>query len=208
MTLGVFFMQWQSLSHINQPVVLGSGSPRRHSLFKYIFNQFEVITTDAELEQCSGDAVDFVLRNAKYKAERILSENKKSLNQGTLFTFDTVVSVENRLLGKPSSIQDARKMLQTLCGRSHQVSTAYCVFKIDENIELLSGSVSTTVNFIRYDTEHLEAYLATGESLDKAGAYGIQGIGRLLVKDIDGCYYNVVGLPLTALFYDLKGLNL
>ena len=61
---------------------------------------------------------------------------------------------------------------------------------------------------MRYDTEHLEAYLATGESLDKAGAYGIQGFGRLLVKDIDGCYYNVVGLPLTALFYDLKGLNL
>jgi len=200
-------MQWKSLSLIDRPVVLGSGSPRRQSLFKYIFSQFEVVTTDAELEQSSGDAADFVLRNAKYKAERILSENEESLTHGTLFTFDTVVSIENQLLGKPNSIPDAREMLQVLCGKSHQVSTSYFVCKIEDHEELLSGYVSTNVKFANYDMEHLDAYLATGESLDKAGAYGIQGFGRLLVEAIDGCYYNVVGLPVAALFYDLKGLN-
>ncbi len=200
-------MHWKSLNHVIQPVFLGSGSPRRKSLFKYIFSEFEVITTDAELEQNCGDAPDFVLRNARYKAERILFDNKTTLTRGTLFTFDTIVSIENRILGKPENLDDARKMLQYLCGKSHQVLTAYCVSKFDDHEELLSGYVSTDVKFINYDKVHLDAYLSTGESLDKAGSYGIQGFGGLLVDSIDGCYFNVVGLPLTAVFNGLKGLN-
>tara|TARA_B100000674_G_scaffold484555_1_gene490093 strand:- start:2575 stop:3180 length:606 start_codon:yes stop_codon:yes gene_type:complete len=200
-------MHWKSLDHIIQPVILGSGSPRRQDLFKYIFNKFEIITTDAELEQDSGDAADFVLRNARYKAERILSDNKVSLSHGTLFTFDTVVALENRILGKPVNCQKAREMLQDLCGKSHQVLTAYCVIRLDDSEELLRDYASTNVKFINYDTTHLDAYLAMGESLDKAGSYGIQGFGRLLVDSIEGCYFNVVGMPITAVFQGLKGLN-
>ena len=98
-----------------------------------------------------------------------MSENKESFTHGTLFTFDTVVSIDNRLLGKPDNVPDAREMLQALCGKSHQVSTAYFVSNIYNHEELLSGCVSTNVKFVNYDMEHLDAYLATGESLDKAG---------------------------------------
>ena len=199
-------MHWKSLNHITRPIVLGSGSPRRQALFKYIFEQFQVVATDAELDQNWGNAADFVLKNARYKSKRIHSENKTSLTHGTLFTFDTVVSLENQILGKPKNIEDARVMLQNLRGKSHQVLTAYCVTNLDGYEELLSGYASTNVKFTNYDKEHLDAYLSTGESLDKAGSYGIQGFGRLLVNSIEGCYFNVVGMPVTAVFNGLKGL--
>tara|TARA_Y100000589_G_scaffold89168_2_gene83635 strand:+ start:709 stop:1314 length:606 start_codon:yes stop_codon:yes gene_type:complete len=199
-------MHWKSLNHIVQPIILGSGSPRRRDLFKYIFKQFEVITTNAELDQHTGDAADFVLRNARYKANQILIENTEAVSNGTLFTFDTVVALENRILGKPKNIDAARDMLKDLCGKTHQVLTAYCVINLSNSEEIIVDYATTNVKFINYDSSHLEAYLNTGESLDKAGSYGIQGFGRLLVDSIEGCYFNVVGMPVTAVFKDLGGV--
>lgn len=197
-------MQWKSLEHIPKPIYLGSGSPRRKELFGCLFNSFEIVATEAELQQQFGDAVDFVVKNARFKVYKIFEEHDLRHNKGTLFTFDTVVTFENKILGKPDSLNQARQMLTELRGRNHQVITAYCVYNLVEDRELFSSFSTTEVKFLDYSDALIDQYLESKESLDKAGSYGIQGYGRLLVESINGCYYNVVGLPVSSLFNALQ----
>lgn len=197
-------MHWKSLEHIVEPIILGSGSPRRKELFKRLFENFTVMSTDEELSQQCGDAVDFVMRNALFKAGRIYENHSETVKNGSLFTFDTVVTYENKILGKPCDLDEARSMLIELRAKSHQVVTSYCLFDFSKGAVILNSYSSTTVKFRDYSDSELDDYLRCQESLDKAGAYGIQGYGSMLVERIEGCYFNVVGLPVVALFQDLQ----
>lgn len=201
-------MHWKSLEHIFKPIILGSASPRRKELFSCLFEKFELISTDEELYQQDGDAIDFAMRNALFKANKIHESANKSNKQGSLFTFDTVVTYEDRILGKPSDLNEARSMLLELRAKCHQVITSYCLFDLAQGTVILNSYSSTDVKFRNYSDSMLDDYLMTKEGLDKAGAYGIQGYGRMLVESINGCYFNVVGLPVAALFNDLTKIDI
>jgi septum formation protein len=126
---------------------------------------------------------------------------------GVVIAADTVVVRGREIMGKPRDTEDARRMLRRLAGASHLVVTGVCVVDAGTGQELVESEV-TAVRFRPLSEDEVEAYLATGEPLDKAGAYGIQGYGGLLVERIEGCYYNVVGLPLARLYLMLRQLGI
>lgn len=175
-------------------IVLASASPRRQQLLEQIGCKFTVVISEV-IEDNSIDMppADLALAHAKAKA---LDVAAKCSRGAVVIGADTIVVLDDRVYGKPNDVDDARRMLIDLSGREHQVISGIAVVK---NHEIWSDYVTTTVHIRRLSSDEIERYIATGEPMDKAGAYAIQGIGTLLVKGIRGCYTNVVGLPLTAL---------
>ncbi len=172
-------------------LILASKSPRRQELLKYITEDFEVKTADVDETLPDGiSPVEAVLYLSKIKALPFKDEGK------TVIGADTVVALGNTILGKPENTEDAKKMLRLLSGKTHSVFTGVTVIK-DGNIH--SFCVETKVTFFELSDSEIEAYVNTKEPFDKAGAYGIQGYGSLLVEKIDGDYFNVVGLPVSKL---------
>ncbi|WP_286182115.1 Maf family protein [Desulfovibrio sp. Huiquan2017] len=174
------------------PIVLASGSPRRRELLSDLGLTFDV--HPSRLEEPAPEAGEtpaaYVLRMAELKTLDVATRFRGA----TILGADTAVVLGERIMGKPQSKLDALDMLTTLSGATHQVVTGFCVVLPDGKI--LSESVSTDVD-MRLSTEgELMSYIETGEPMDKAGAYAIQGIGTFLVTAIRGSYTNVVGLPL------------
>ncbi len=179
-----------------RPLVLASGSPRRAELLRQAGLEFELRhPTVVETRVCAGEPAALARTRAEQKAESVAQEVPERIVLGA----DTIVVVDGGILGKPSGPEEAREMLEALSGRWHRVITGVALAAGDgEQAWLLeSDSVSTEVSFRELTRAEIEAYVATGEPLDKAGAYGIQGRGALLVREIRGCYCNVVGLPLS-----------
>ena len=182
--------------------VLASASPRRLALLAQIGILADVRPSNfAEIEGVNSSAYDVVRTNALGKGREVLQACQKS---DVVIAADTVVALDNKILGKPKGATDAKEMLRTLSGRTNQVMTGVALF---HNGKELIDVVITDVRFRKLTEAEIEAYVATGEPLDKAGAYGIQGYGALLVETIDGCYNNVVGLPLTKLYQMLAELE-
>lgn len=180
-------------------VILASASPRRQELIKLIFDNTEVLPAqcDETLPQGIGarEAVEY-LSNIKNQA--ILSEvNGDCL----IISADTVVAVNNEILGKPVDKGDARRMISLLSGRIHQVYTGVTISYKDK---VKTFSEKTDVEFFPLTEEETEEYISTSEPYDKAGGYGIQGKAGLLIKGINGDYYNVVGLPVARLKRELQ----
>lgn len=180
---------------------MASGSPRRRELLSRIVSDFEVdapaLDEDAASTGCDA-APEAAVRLAEAKARAVGHRHRNALIIGA----DTLVVLDGRALGKPRDDSDAREMILALGGRVHEVVTGVAVLDTDaeEAEEAIRTAVERTlVRFRPLDEELARAYIAHGESLDKAGAYGIQGMGSLLVEGIEGCYYNVVGLPLHRL---------
>ncbi len=174
-------------------VVLASASPRRRALLKQVGLSFEVQASDVD-ETIPEDGVDperFCKELALRKAQAVASQLQEAIVIGA----DTVVVRGDKVLGKPVDKEDARRMLRALRGKTHRVITGVAVVNSDTGRYLVDSEV-TRVKMRPYSDSEISAYLATGEPMDKAGAYGIQGRGALLVEGIHGCYYNVVGLPL------------
>jgi len=194
----------QMIPAIHRPVVLASGSPRRASLLRQIGLVFEVRVAEIEESplEAAADTPDRIAVNlAEHKARWVAQFYESALIIGA----DTVVSYEGKILGKPADQEDARRMLALLSGNCHQVYTGVTLILRPEGI--LRSFVKKTDVYFRSLTEvEIERYLRTHESLDKAGAYGIQGKGALLVSSIRGDYANVVGLPLTALYEEIRML--
>lgn len=175
-------------------VILASASPRRLALLQQIGIAAEVCPAD--FDEVSGTAVqaeDVVLANAEGKCKAIVKIKGDNL---PVIAADTVVVAEGVILGKPQNAEDAVKMLKQLSGKTHKVLTGIAVSYAGK---MLAEVCETKVVFRKLTDEEIRKYVATGEPLDKAGAYGIQGRGAVLVEKIDGCYNNVVGLPLTRL---------
>ena len=182
--------------------VLASASPRRLALLAQIGIVADVRPSNfAEIEGLACSAYDVVRTNAIGKGREVLQTCQKS---DVIIAADTVVVLNSKILGKPKDVEEAKAMLLSLSGRTHQVLTGVAIF---HNERELIDAVTTAVCFRKLTEAEIEAYVATGEPLDKAGAYGIQGYGALLVETIDGCYNNVVGLPLTKLYQMLAELE-
>lgn len=174
------------------PLVLASASPRRRELLATICADFRVEPSeiDEQLDAADGSAIArLALAKARAVAERGV--------RGIVLGADTVVVLDGVPLGKPSSPDDARDMLQRLRGRQHVVITGVALLDTETGREA-STAVLTQVVMADYTDAAIHAYVATGEPLDKAGAYAVQGLGGALVAEIIGCYTNVVGLPLTT----------
>ena len=179
-------------------IILASNSPRRKELLTQLGLQFDVIAPDVEeIDYSPKGAADVALTNAVRKARAAQAAVQRP--DALIIAADTIVVKNGKIYGKPTDAAAALVTLAKLSGRTHQVITAIAVAMGDR---FESTYCTTAVRFADINAQEMEAYIATGEPLDKAGAYGIQGHGALLVKSIDGCYFNVMGLPL----YELKQL--
>ena len=177
-----------------RPVVLASGSPRRRELLGQMgIEDFEGLPAQGEETAPEGLAPDaLVARLALQKAREVAALRPEA----TVIGADTVVALDGRVLGKPSDEEEAREMLSALSGRRHQVYTGMAVLS---GGQAFTHVECTQVEFRPLTAEEIAAYVATGESMDKAGAYGIQGRACVFIRGIQGDYYNVVGLPVCAL---------
>lgn len=183
-------------------IILGSSSPRRKELFLNLGIPFEVkVSEKEESTEFSINPETTVMSLAHQKATEI--KEKLETREVILITADTIVALENNLLGKPKSKEEAFDMLKSLSGREHRVLTGFCVWNLDTD-EKLVEYVETKVEFKTLSDEMINNYIETKEPMDKAGAYGIQGYGSLLIKEIKGDYFNVVGLPISRLYEILK----
>ena len=174
-------------------VVLASGSPRRHELLKLIGVDHEVAPAALDESQLPGEKPDaHAERLARAKSAAIAAAHPESLVIGA----DTIVVVDQHILGKPRDVADAARMLRMLSNRSHIVMTAVAVTLGGRTISLVE---KVTVSFRDLTEDEIARYIATGEPMDKAGAYGIQGYGATIVRRIEGDYFAVMGLSLVRL---------
>lgn len=183
---------YPGIFHTREPMVLASASPRRRALLESLGLAFEVEPSGVDECDSPGEsAVEQVVRWAREKAVAV----SRRLSDRWVLAADTVVVLDGALLGKPADARDAARMLERLGGSSHEVLSGICLACGDRNV-LRTQCVRTEVAFKDLTREEIHAYVRTGEPLDKAGAYGIQGMGAFLVRSIRGSYTNVVGLPL------------
>jgi septum formation protein len=176
------------------PVILASASPRRRELFRLLVKEFEILTCGVDETPWDEEGPEhLVMRLAERKARTIQENRPNSLIIGA----DTIVVCDGRIWGKPSSRESAREMLQHLSGNTHEVFTGVAVLKPDYlNLNFSRSEVS----FFPMSEEEITCYLHSEEPMDKAGAYAIQGQASRFVEKIDGCYFNVVGLPVSLLY--------
>ncbi len=207
----------------NVVMILASGSPRRRDLLEQAGLEFEVIVSDVEEIVTKTNPDEVVLELSEQKCAAVANDFMQNVpsNLGNIIDLetggilvigaDTVVSLDNKILGKPEDAKDALKMLMNLSGRVHEVYTGVTCKVLKYNsftegmleMDSFSFFVETKVNMYPFDEYEALDYIATGEPMDKAGAYGIQGIGERLVESINGDYNNVVGLPLSRLMKEL-----
>lgn len=171
------------------PFILASGSPRRRELLAYLGIPFEVIPGNAA-ELTQGKPEELVCANARAKALAVSIHQTDALVLGA----DTIVCLDDKILGKPRDAEDARQMLRSLSGQWHVVYTGVCLARGEETATCCEA---TRVLFARMSEQDIEQYVQTGEPMDKAGAYAIQGIGGQFIEKIEGSPSNVIGLPLT-----------
>ncbi|MDQ0219376.1 septum formation inhibitor Maf [Peribacillus cavernae] len=183
------------------PLILASSSPRRKELLQFLHVPFQTIHANVDENFDPNLTAEEAVRElAVRKAAAVALEHKDSCVIGA----DTVVVVDGEFIGKPADRSAAKQTLQILSGRTHYVYTGVAIIQ-DKNQAVFAEK--TEVSFWRLSDEEIEAYLETGEPFDKAGSYGIQGYGSLLVKEITGDYYTVVGLPVSRLARELKAFQ-
>lgn len=184
------------------PLLLASASPRRRALLTELGWDFKAVSSSYEELPCDREtATEMSLRFALGKALDVARTHPDSFVIGA----DTSVVIDGETLGKPRDEEEAFAMLSKLQGRTHEVVTAVAV--ISPGQKPLTAVETTKVTFRKLSEAEIKAYIATGESMDKAGAYAIQGHGMLLVESLDGCYFNVVGLPVERLSVMLAQLG-
>ncbi len=191
---------------MDEAIILASNSPRRKELLRQIRVDFKSDPADVDERILPGEgAEEYAVRVALDKAHAAA----KRAGSGIIVAADTIVVLGTKILGKPANAREAERMLGMLSGKMHKVITGLVV--MDAGTGKTQKRISVTkVWFRKLSKEEIMSYVATGEPLDKAGAYGIQERGALLVQKIEGCYFNVVGLPLSLLdeiFVDF-GINL
>lgn len=187
-------------------IILASASPRRRELLDTVGIPFSVCPSQGE-EQIRGSSPKEVVEElSEQKAREVFL---KTSGEVLVIGADTVVAAEGNILGKPKNRKEAIQMLKKLQGASHEVYTGVTILSRDENGEQQKTfHVMTAVEFYPMSEEEIESYVETGEPMDKAGAYGIQGKAGIFVKEIRGDYNNVVGLPVARLYQELKQIGM
>ena len=181
-------------------IILASKSPRRREILENTKVRFSIKESQIdEIIKADESPKETVMRLAYEKALDVANNNKESLVIGA----DTIVVINNKILGKPKNEKEAYEMIKLLSGKTHYVITGFALINLSLDKKVIDCEVSQ-VTFKELSDECIKDYINTKESLDKAGAYGIQGYGGLLVKNIQGDYFNIVGLPISKISDCLK----
>ncbi len=200
-------------------IVLASGSPRRREIMDLVHADYIVIPSDKEEDMSGHEPSTLVEKLSKMKAEDVASKVIAKIGDGSLSSdysnsvvigCDTVVAYEGKILGKPHTEEKAFEMIRDFAGKSHHVFTGVCLVVI-ENGQIkntVNYNVSTAVNVSPMTDDEIRAYIATGETLDKAGAYAIQGRFCPYIESIEGDYYNIVGYPVSSIYHELSKLGI
>ena len=183
-------------------MILASNSQRRQEILKDAGFNFKVMTSNIEEISDKENISERILDIAERKLEQIAKDNANEF----ILAADTVVELDKNIFGKPKDREEAFKFLKILSGKVHKVITAYVFKNISKNI-LIKEVVISEVKFFDLDNETINWYLDTGEPFDKAGAYGIQGYGRVLIEKIDGDYYSIMGFPISNFLKNLRKIG-
>ncbi len=192
-------------SMINLPkLILASSSPRRAEILTSVGWEFEKRVADVdETEFLNEKPDDYVKRLAREKAEAVAGNYENALILGA----DTIVVIDNKIIGKPKDLDDARKMLRMLSGKRHEVLTGIAIVKVSKNnCETRINLQRTRVKFAELSDLEIEFLVEKGEPLDKAGAYAVQAQAALFIEKIEGDYWNVVGLPVNLVYQTVNAL--
>jgi len=184
-------------------IILASSSPRRKELFKFITEDFEIISMDVDESTDRKDPLDIVLELAEKKASATAEEAGRD---AVILGADTVVVLEDKVLGKPKDKEDAKEMLRLLSGKSHYVYTGFCIIDNESDNRIIDYA-KTLVRFNDMTDKEISDYVETEEPMDKAGAYGIQGYGGKYISGIEGDYFCVMGFPMSKIYNALKSIE-
>ena len=187
-------------------IILASGSPRRKELLAQAGFDFEVEVSNADENVAEESPTEMVEELAARKAEAVVNLHNKKEDKCLVIGADTIVVLDGKILGKPSDEADARAMLASLSGRTHQVYTGVALFSVKEGIieKKTTFHECTDVTMVSMTEKEIADYVASGDPMDKAGAYGIQGLAAIFISEIKGDYYNVVGLPISRVYHEIE----
>jgi septum formation protein len=181
-------------------LILASASPRRAQILRDAGLRFETVRANVGERRKPGETARMMTRRlAEAKARAVVNKLRNKSAEAIVIGADTIVEVRGELLGKPRSPHHARKMLSKVAGRTHRVVTTIAAIRLPDHAQAVATE-STRVRFAHLTAREITEYVNSGEPLDKAGAYGVQRIGGRFIEKIDGCYFNVVGLPLARLY--------
>ncbi len=185
----------------NLPIYLASKSPRRRKLLKILGFDFKTFTVELEEEIFDGE---HPIQTVKRLSLEKMDLAEKKVPSGIIITADTIVVLNKTVIGKPKDKKDAFRILKLLSGKTHMVYTGFAIRNVNSKKNLF-GYEKTMVTFNKLEDKLITDYISGGSPMDKAGAYGIQDdFGAVFVKKIDGCYYNVIGLPISKVYKSLK----
>jgi septum formation protein len=192
----------------SRPLVLGSGSPRRREIISALGLPFEVRAADIDESRRAGEPpLDYLARIAEEKLAAVRARVGAAPHAAILVA-DTSVVVDGDVLGKPVDVADAARLFGRIAGRVHSVFTRYAIGLPGDQGPQIARTVETLVHMRAADAAEVRAYAATGEGLDKAGAYAAQGVGAFFIERVVGSYSNVVGLPACEVLTDLRAVGL
>jgi septum formation protein len=203
---------------MSKRIILASQSPRRKQLLDQLGLEYDVIFSNIEeivppTVNGNTSPSQIVTELARQKAFAVcerLQKNKNANEELVIIAADTIVVMNNKIYGKPNSPSEAKNILQELCGKIHQVYTGVAILCLDlakSSIQCLTEAENSIVSFRKFSDSEINAYIATGEPMDKAGAYALQGAGACLVAKIEGCYTNVIGLPMPIVVKMLRAVG-
>jgi septum formation protein len=188
-------------------LILASASPRRAEVLRAAGFDFEIQPANVDESRRSGESAEaYVRRVSTAKANAVAQANLRDGSPAIVIAADTVVRAGQQVLPKPKDAEDARRMLRLLSATTHEVLTGLFVIRAYDGISFTHVE-QTRVEFTRLSETDIDSYIQTKEPFDKAGAYGIQGVGGRFVRRIDGCYFNVMGLPLSRLWEILRQMR-
>ena len=183
-------------------MILASKSPRRKEILEDFGFEIEIIAEDVVEESSQTDSLLWA-QDIALKKGRVVAEKNK---ERWVISADTVVVFNDEFLGKPKDKDEAKKILEKLSGNTHEVVTAVAMMNLSQNIEFAFADV-TEVKFKKLDSKEIEWYVESGEPMDKAGSYGIQGKGSIFIEKIEGDFFNVMGFPISKFYDKLKELD-
>lgn len=189
--------------------MLGSASPRRRAILAELGLAVTVVAADVDESPEPGEPAEPYLERVVRDKLRAVADRVGTLSHAGILVADTSVLVDGEILGKPADARDAERLLRRIVGRAHEVHTRYAISVANRPAEpACERTVETRVTMRAASDEEIRGYAATGEGLDKAGAYAVQGVGAFLVERVEGSYSNVVGLPVCEVILDLLALGL
>lgn len=183
-------------------LVLASASPRRKELLELVGATFDIIA--GNIEEIIDESLPLTQKIEKLALQKAEAVAKDLSGDFVVIGADTIVELDGEILGKPQNIDDAKRMIRNLSGKSHNVITAIALIPTNDKYKPITTHQVTPVKFKELSEKEIENYVNYGESMDKAGAYAVQGFGVLIIEGVYGCYTNVVGLPIPLLNKTLK----